>query len=117
MADMTVEEISAAVADWAAGEQLIRRVYLFGSRAKGCSRPDSDADLAILHQIDPEVRDSCDAEVAHMLTWMEYKEGWTSALQQRLSVKIDLQQVDRDSRKVVVPALKACRICLYRKVG
>jgi hypothetical protein len=38
---MTVEDISAAVTAWAAGEPLVRRVYLFGSRATGTSRPDS----------------------------------------------------------------------------
>ena len=34
---------------WAEAEPLIRRVYLFGSRARGDNRSDSDIDLAILN--------------------------------------------------------------------
>ena len=115
--EMTVEEISAAVAVWSAGEPLVRRVYLFGSRAKRTSRPDSDADLAILHKTDPKVLSTCDPEVSHWLTWMDRGGSWGAALQARLSVRAHVQQIDRGSKKIVWPALKACRICLYKRVG
>jgi hypothetical protein len=117
MLEMTIEEISAAVASWAPGESLVRRVYLFGSRAKGTARPDSDIDLAILHNIDPAVPGTCDPDQEHWFTWWDHKERWTGALQARLEGRADVQQIDRESRKVVVPSLKDCRICLYRKSG
>ena len=115
--EMTVEEISAAVASWAWGESLVRRVYLFESRAKGTARPDSDIDLAILHYIDPAVPGTCDPDQEHWFTWWDHKQRWTDALQARLEGRADVQQVDRESRKIVVPSLKDCRICLYRKSG
>jgi predicted nucleotidyltransferase len=33
---------------WAAGNDCVREIWLFGSRARGNSRPDSDIDLAIV---------------------------------------------------------------------
>jgi len=36
-----------AIEQWAAQNRSVREVWLFGSRAKGTARPDSDVDLAI----------------------------------------------------------------------
>jgi predicted nucleotidyltransferase len=36
-----------AIQKWAAATPQVTEVRLFGSRAKGCARPDSDVDLAI----------------------------------------------------------------------
>jgi predicted nucleotidyltransferase len=32
---------------WASKNESVREVWLFGSRAKGCSRPESDVDIAL----------------------------------------------------------------------
>lgn len=42
-----LKEVLKRIADWAAGEKWIAAVYIFGSRAKGTNRPDSDLDLAV----------------------------------------------------------------------
>ena len=44
--DLTDAQISA-IREWAAKNPRIGEVRLFGSRAKGTSRPDSDVDLAV----------------------------------------------------------------------
>jgi predicted nucleotidyltransferase len=44
--DLTEEQVRL-IQDWAAREHIIEEVRLFGSRAKGCARPDSDVDLAV----------------------------------------------------------------------
>jgi hypothetical protein len=117
MSGDNLDGLSAAVTAWAVGERLVRRIYLFGSRAKGTARPDSDIDLAILHDIDPEVASTCHPpEDAHMWTWMVHSERWIAELQSRVG-QVHVQQVDRESRKIVVPALKECRLCLYRRVS
>lgn len=46
---------------WARNEPLIREVYLFGSRAKGTARPDSDADIAVRFNV-------ADSQVAHVFS-------------------------------------------------
>ncbi|MCJ2068147.1 nucleotidyltransferase domain-containing protein [Methylobacterium sp. J-030] len=37
-----------AIRTWAAGNENVAEVWLFGSRAKGTARPDSDVDLALV---------------------------------------------------------------------
>jgi hypothetical protein len=109
-----MSDLKAAVTGWAADEPLIRRVYLFGSRAKGTARPDSDVDLAILHGIDPKVATSCASNIAHWMTWDTHQDRWAADLQVRLA-RAHVHQIDRESRRRVVPALKECRVCLYRQ--
>jgi predicted nucleotidyltransferase len=45
--DLSKDQQDAIVA-WATRTPLVSAVYLFGSRAKGMSRPDSDVDLALV---------------------------------------------------------------------
>ena len=113
---MTVQELGHAVAEWAKGEVLVRRVYLFGSRAKATHHAASDADLAILYRIDPVVLAACDSPtVARLLTWFDWEECWRTRLQKRLPMRVHLHAVDRADAKVVWPALKERRYCLYRR--
>lgn len=44
---MDIDQMSIAVAKWAATEPLVRKAYLFGSRVRGTHRPDSDLNVAI----------------------------------------------------------------------
>ena len=44
---MDIDQMSIAVAKWAATEPLVRKAYLFGSRVRGTHSPDSDLGVAI----------------------------------------------------------------------
>jgi predicted nucleotidyltransferase len=44
--DLTEHQVRA-IKEWAQSARYAQEVRLFGSRAKGCARPDSDVDLAI----------------------------------------------------------------------
>ena len=44
---MDLETIKGILNNWAASKILINRVWVFGSRAKGTHKPDSDLDIAI----------------------------------------------------------------------
>jgi predicted nucleotidyltransferase len=44
--DLTEQQVRT-IQDWAQTTRYVSEVRLFGSRAKGCARPDSDIDLAI----------------------------------------------------------------------
>ncbi|MBX9574986.1 MAG: nucleotidyltransferase domain-containing protein [Caulobacteraceae bacterium] len=50
--ELSVEDIRAAVREWAAGEPLLTEVHLFGSFARGEAGAGSDVDLAIVTQAD-----------------------------------------------------------------
>jgi predicted nucleotidyltransferase len=103
---MTHDEICEAVQAWAAGEPLIRRVYLFGSRAKGSAKENRDVDIAIFFDCQPSARTS---------ELIQNVRVWRSALQSRLAVSPDIQPVRRFSEPCVWKYLKECRICLYRR--
>jgi predicted nucleotidyltransferase len=46
--DISIDHIRDVVTNWADSYHEITRVFLFGSRARGDSTPDSDIDLAIV---------------------------------------------------------------------
>jgi predicted nucleotidyltransferase len=42
-----LDEWLRGLRSWASGNDGVRELWLFGSRSTGCSRPDSDVDIAI----------------------------------------------------------------------
>jgi len=52
MAAIDSDPALAYVAHWARRSLVVRRVLLFGSRARGDARPDSDFDIAVDHGSD-----------------------------------------------------------------
>lgn len=42
------DEWLAALRQWAANNEAVKELWVFGSRAKGNARPDSDIDVAVL---------------------------------------------------------------------
>ena len=46
--DISIDQIRDVVTDWADSHREIERVFLFGSRARGDSTPESDVDLALV---------------------------------------------------------------------
>ena len=116
---MNVEDIARQVQQWAAGERLVRRVYLFGSRARGDHRSDSDIDLAVLCRMDPEILRQCggDYASARMFFWHDHQAPWLAQLAPRFSVPVDLQVLDRDTWRVVRPSVKREGIRLVSQGG
>ena len=49
--DLTDQQVRT-IQQWAEKAHYVREVRLFGSRAKGCARPNSDVDLAITIGVD-----------------------------------------------------------------
>ena len=48
-------ELAQQLADWAEGTNAVAALWLFGSRAKGTARADSDHDLAL--ELRPKIKD------------------------------------------------------------
>ena len=44
---MNLDEISRIASLWCAGKPFVRRAWIFGSRARGTNRADSDIDIAL----------------------------------------------------------------------
>jgi predicted nucleotidyltransferase len=79
--DITPSEFQTIV-EWAQAIPLIKAVFLFGSRAKGTSRPDSDIDIVIV--IDPPSGQT--AKQVFEQNWLH----WGSELQRNFYIEVDL---------------------------
>jgi hypothetical protein len=114
MTKLVLPAIRSAVCEWAAGEPLIRRAYLFGSRARGSNRPGGDVDIAVLFRVDAVVRRQCRGDLfsARAFTWADHVETWRDALRIRLGVAVDLQPIWRDDVRVR-PGVKRDGVRLY----
>jgi hypothetical protein len=112
---VTLNETAVVVSRWAATEPLIRRAYLFGSRVKGTARPDSDLDVAIVHEIDPALRGIGETlRLDRQFTWEDHSPRWRDDLGKLLPMPLDLNGMETGTA-VLRPALKAARLCVYQR--
>jgi predicted nucleotidyltransferase len=81
---MEREEMAVLVASWAASEPLVRKAYIFGSRAQGDHKSESDLDVAV--ELQPQPGDS-----GPLVTWISEAEKLRSSLSSRITVTVDLQ--------------------------
>jgi hypothetical protein len=115
MADsLSVDVISRLVHNWARDQPLILRIYLFGSRAKGSARPDSDIDLAVLCRIDRKILPQVSGNFAQarMFTWWDHRKGWHDALSALFPVPVQIEIPQKNDR-IVRPAVKSSGIRIY----
>jgi predicted nucleotidyltransferase len=103
------DDVRDAIVAWAEATPRIRRVWVFGSRAKGNPRTDSDLDIAV------EVEPVADSEET-LAVWMANSEKWQSELQEHISFTVDLEWFDPDgSTPKVRGALRETGILVYER--
>lgn len=79
-----LEADRVAIVEWAERHPEIKRVYLYGSRARGDHNAGSDIDLAIEVIVQPGDSDS-------FTTWMYWKQDYDEAPDLHLSVEVQLE--------------------------
>ncbi|MEL1265323.1 nucleotidyltransferase domain-containing protein [Pseudoxanthomonas putridarboris] len=84
---MDITDVRQSLSDWAANKPLVARLWIFGSRARGDHRADSDLDIAI--QLDLTAANGMD-ESGGLATWMFDADGWEEELAALLPFTIDL---------------------------
>ncbi|MBX9643301.1 MAG: nucleotidyltransferase domain-containing protein [Novosphingobium sp.] len=97
-----LEEIQA----WASGEPLVLEAYIFGSRAKGIARPESDLDVAILL--------AGGSESERTANWICEASRLRKGLEERLPVSLDLWSIAADDERVG-PAVREHGILAFRR--
>jgi predicted nucleotidyltransferase len=103
--------VADSIAVWAAENPEVRRVWVFGSRAKGTHRPDSDIDIAV--ELEP-VGDSEET----LVRWIAHSTQWEAQLQSRIAAKIDLEWFDPDgSTRRVQAALSEGKGLMYERTS
>jgi predicted nucleotidyltransferase len=100
-------DVQDTLTGWAEATPRIRRLWIFGSQAKGTHEPDSDIDIAI--EIEP-VGDSEET----LTLWIVNSENWHAQLQQCISLQVDLEWFDPDgSTPKVHGALRETGVLVY----
>jgi len=103
----------AAIASWAKRIPLIKAVHIFGSRAQGNHRPDSDLDVAI--ELDTTAIHGSD-ESGGVATWMFESGKWPGELAALVGLDVDLQQlIDETTTPVIATAVKTHGWQIYAK--
>jgi len=96
---------------WAVATPCVRKVCIFGSRAKGTSRTDSDLDVAV--EIDPVGSD----ESAYV-SWFHLKKSWQTELQGQLPIKLDLEWFDpAGSTPTIAKGLSEAKVVVYERAS
>jgi hypothetical protein len=101
------EEDRQEIVAWARRHPEIKAVYLYGSRARGDHRPDSDIDLAVVMNTQP-------GDTNAYTTWIFWKSECDKAPDLHLSCPIQLEWYEKGADlKVVGPAVERDGILLY----
>lgn len=87
---MDIESIKRIITDWASKEPLVKKVYIFGSRATNDYGEDSDIDVAVeTHRLP--------GEESITAAWMDVAKGYREQLSKLLPCSLHLHSLDGDS--------------------
>ena len=102
--DSLPEPMIAALNEWAKQNPKIERVVVFGSRARGDARPDSDLDLAM--RFVPEV----DSTLSELIT---HAAAWCAELTNLLGVLVTEMELADDPDGGLYPAIRDEGVLIY----
>jgi predicted nucleotidyltransferase len=111
---MDIGSLSEDLCRWAASKPLVNRLWIFGSRARGDYRPDSDLDVAI--ELDLSAASGVD-ESGGLATWMLDTTGWRDELQQLTGLAVDLQHFDGPRTPTIQSGLQQSSLLVYAKAA
>ena len=109
---MVPESLRESLRTWAAAKPLVNRLWVFGSRARGDHRQDSDLDIAI--ELDLTAAGGCD-DSGGLATWMLDTTGWPEELQGITGLRIDLQHFDGARTPTIQSGLESSSVVVYEK--
>ena len=87
MNDQKLSDAIAVLRDWAVKTECVQRVFIFGSRAKGTSRLNSDLDVGVEINLMPS-DENIDA------TWSYESKKWRAELQNKIYWTLQLELHD-----------------------
>lgn len=109
---MDVPQISELLASWARGKPLVKRLYIFGSRARGDHRTDSDIDIAV--ELDPAVFQGSD-ESGGLATWMFETKAWKAEIEKLLPFPVQLERFREEQTPTIRKGLAQSSHLVYEK--
>lgn len=103
---MDASELGNIIAEWARGEPLVVRAYIFGSRARGDYREDSDLDVAV------EIRRGAGDENV-LETWIFERKRMEERLAKLLPYKLQLENLDNSNTPTVLSGIQRSSMLVY----
>jgi uncharacterized protein len=103
---MDIDEIKKVVKAWAQNQPLIKRVFIFGSRARGDSQTKSDLDVAV------ELHLGAD-DKSILSTWMFEEDEMKESLQELIPFNLQLELLDGQKTPHVFNGVKEAGIMVY----
>src|SRR5207253_8872198 len=105
-----LESWSLTLVSWASNKPQIAEVWLFGSRARGDNRDDSDLDVAVVM--------AGNSKGTRYGNWVALASRWERELEPLFPVAIDLDIGDQDiSKEIVSVALRREGRSIYSRSG
>lgn len=109
-----IQDVSRALAAWAKRSPIVNRLWIFGSRARGTERPDSDLDVAI--EIDATVVPGVD-ESGGWATWSHSKRELVHQLDAMFPFDVHLERYAGSETPAIAQALQESSILVYQKTS
>ncbi|WIV99657.1 nucleotidyltransferase family protein [Kinneretia aquatilis] len=107
-----MQNLTTEIAAWAAEKPLVKRVWIFGSRARGDHRPDSDLDVAV--ELDMSAIQGAD-DSGGSATWIFEAGSWGPELEAVLGLPVDLEQYQHGVTTVIQTGLDRSSVLVYEK--
>jgi len=105
---MDLEIIKNILIDWVKNKPFIRKVYIYGSRAREDFREDSDLDIAL--EFDP-----VDGDENCLTTWCGEAEIWHEELQPHFPFKLQLEYYEGDQTPTVKSGVERSCVLVYER--
>lgn len=93
---------------WAASKPIVERVWIFGSRARGTNRPDSDLDVAVQHGLKR-------GDSNLFTTGLSEPSAWRAELQPKARLTLDIQSYIPGDTPTVEAGLNESSRLIYEK--
>jgi predicted nucleotidyltransferase len=98
------DEIRGALCEWARDCACIQRLYVFGSRARGTARPNSDLDLAVI------LYEMHGNELSELIV---RRKNWQTELTRALGVQVKDIDLANDPESVAYAAVRDHGILIF----
>ena len=105
---MELEALKEIVYKWASETELIRKAYIFGSRARGTETQESDLDVAVQLNTLP-------GDGSEYATWFFTNKELASSLQKKLPIKLQLEWYDPDITKTIQIGILQSSVLVYEQ--
>ena len=103
--DLSIEHIREIVSHWAGSHHEITHIFLFGSRARGDSTPESDIDLALVV--------TGDSEETAVTKYFFNQKNWKRELEVIFGRSISMVRVTDNGKPEVQESINKDGVLLY----